>query len=101
MERLKGELTKKDEELIRKDDEKVWEREALTNDVANSFMAGFEDAVAQASGIYPQMDFSQLGLGKTVVDGGLVDKEEQSVESSCYQLPFAALWTISQTFCIY
>ena len=59
------------------------EREALTDDAANSFMAGFEDAVAQASGIYPEMDFSQLGLGKKVVDGRLVDEEEYSVESSC------------------
>ena len=76
MERLKGELTKKDEELIRKDAEQVREREALTGDAANSFIAGFEDAVAQASGFYPEMDFSQLGLGKMVVDGRLVDEKE-------------------------
>jgi len=37
-------------------------------------MAGFEDVVAQASGIYPEKDFSQLGLGKTVVDGRLVNE---------------------------
>jgi len=51
----------------------VKERDALTDDVANSYMAGFEDAVAQASGMYPEMDFSQLGLGKIVVDGQLVN----------------------------
>ena len=62
MERLKGELAKKDEELIRKGEEQVQERESLTDDVANSHMAGFEDSVTQASRIYPEMDFSQLGL---------------------------------------
>jgi len=74
MEKLKEELAKKDEELIQKGEEVVKERESLTDDVANSYMAGFEDAVAQASGIYLEMDFSQLGLGKTVVDGQLVDE---------------------------
>jgi len=39
VERLKEELTQKDEELVK-------EREALTDDVANSYLAGFEDAVA-------------------------------------------------------
>jgi len=37
-------------------------------------MEGFEDTVAQASGIYPGMDFSILGLGKMVVDEQLVDE---------------------------
>jgi len=67
VERLKGELAQKDEEFVK-------EREALTDNAANSYMASFEDVVAQASGIYPRMDFSQLGLGKTVVDGQLVDE---------------------------
>jgi len=70
----KVELVKKDEELIQKGEELVKEREALTDDVANSYMAGFEDVVAQASGIYPEMDFSQIGLGKMVVDWQLVDE---------------------------
>ena len=76
VEKLKGELTKKDEELIQKDEKQVREREALTDNVANSFMAGFKDVVVQTLGIYPEMDFSQLGLEKTVVDGRLVDEEE-------------------------
>jgi len=74
VERLKEELAKKDEELIQKDEEMVKEREALTDDVVNSYMAGFEDAVAPTSGNYPEMDFSLLGLGKTVVNGKLVDE---------------------------
>jgi len=76
VEKLKEELAKKDEELLRKDEEQARQREALTNDAANSFMESFEDVVAQASGIYPKMDLSQLGLGKIVVDGQLVDEEE-------------------------
>jgi len=66
---MKEELAKKDEELLRKDKEQAREREALTDDAANSFMASFENVVAQASGIYPEMDFSHLGLGKITVDG--------------------------------
>ena len=52
------------------------EREARIDDAANSFMAGFEDAVTHALSIYPKMGFSQLGLGKTMVDGRLVDEAE-------------------------
>jgi len=74
VERLKEELVQKDEELIQKGEELVKEREALTDDTANSYMAGFEDVVAQASGIYHGMDFSQLGLGKTMMDEQLVDE---------------------------
>jgi len=44
------------------------------NDVADSYTAGFEDVVAQATCIYPKSDFSQLGLGKIVVDRHLVDE---------------------------
>ena len=67
VERLKKELAQKDGELVK-------EREALTDDAANSYLAGFEDVVALTSGILPGVDFSQLGLGKTVVDGQLVDE---------------------------
>ena len=42
------------------------ERETLTDNVSNSYI--------QASGMYPEVDFSQLYLGKTVVDGRLVDE---------------------------
>jgi len=57
-----------------KDEELVKEREALIDDVVNSYIAGFEDVVAQALGIYPGMNFSQLWLGQTVVDWQLVDE---------------------------
>ena len=67
VDKLKKELAQKDEELVK-------EREALTNDAASSYLANFEDAVAEASEIYPGMDFSQLGLVKTVVDRQLVEE---------------------------
>ena len=67
VERLKEGLAQKDEELAK-------EKKAFTNDVANSYFVGFEDAVAQASGIYPKMDFSQLGPGKTVVNRQLAEE---------------------------
>jgi len=54
VERLKEELTRKDEELAK-------EKEDFTNDVAQSYLVGFEEVVAQASSVYPEMDFSQLG----------------------------------------
>ena len=66
---MKEELARKYEELLRKDEEQVREREALIDDAAKSFMVDFEDTVAQASRIYPEMDFSQLGLGKIVEYG--------------------------------
>jgi len=87
VERLKGELAKKNEEMIQKGEKLVQEREALTDDAANSYMAGFEEVVAQASAIYPKMDFSQLGLGKMMVDGRLVDEYHLLVSNFLLQ-PF-------------
>jgi len=74
VDRLKEKLAQKDEKLVQKAEELVKDKEALIDDAANSYMAGFEDVVAQASGIYPGMDFSQLDLGKMVVDRQLVDE---------------------------
>jgi len=47
------------------------------SDATDSYMAGFEDVVAQATCIYPESYISQLGVGKIVVDGRLVDEEEK------------------------
>jgi len=52
-------------------------KEELTDDVANSYAAGFKDVVAQAVSVYPDTDFSQLGLGKVMVDGHLVYEDEE------------------------
>ena len=95
MERFKEELAKRGEEMVQKDEKLEKVKEALTDDAANSYLTGFEDVLTQALGIYPEMDFSQLGFEKTVVDRRLVDEEEYYLESSCTQLPFAAFWTIS------
>jgi len=47
VERVKEELTRKDEELGK-------EKDSFTNDAVNSYLVGFEDAVAQALGVYPE-----------------------------------------------
>ena len=90
VERFKEELAKRGEEMVQKDEKLEKVKEALTDDAANSYLTGFEDVLTQALGIYPEMDFSQLGFEKTVVDRRLVDEEEYYLESSCTQLPFAA-----------
>jgi len=50
-------------------------KEELTKDVANSYMMGFDDVVAQVTFVYSKLDLSTTGLGKVVVDGQLVDEE--------------------------
>jgi len=69
VDRLKEELAKKGKELVQKDELLEKTKEDLTTDVANFYMTGFDDVVAQAPCIYPELDFSQLGLDKIVVDG--------------------------------
>jgi len=70
---LKEELTKRGDELVLKDELLEKSKEDLINDAANSYMVGVNDVVAQATCIYPELDFYQLGLGKIVVDGRLLD----------------------------
>jgi len=72
--RLQAEVERLKEKLAQKDEELVKEREALTDDAANSYLASFEDVVGQALRVHPGVDFSQLGLSKTVVDRQLVDE---------------------------
>jgi len=66
VEKLKGELAPKDEELAR-------ETEACKQDTAQAYLVRFEEAIRQVSGLYLDLDYSQLGLGKVVVDGQLRD----------------------------
>ena len=68
VEKLKGELAQKDEDLAK-------EKESFKNDVAQSYLVGFEEAVEQASGLLPEIDFSVLGPSKTVVDIQLKDEQ--------------------------
>jgi len=47
----------------------------LIKDAPNFYMMGFNDAVAQVTCVYPELDLYKIGLGKVVVDGQLVDEE--------------------------
>ena len=38
-------------------------------------MIGFDDVVAQVTCVHPELGLSQIGLGKVVIDGQLVDEE--------------------------
>ena len=65
---LEGELARK-VELFNQNEEE------LTNDAADAYGAGFEDAIAQVAYVHPGMDLSQLDVTKQVVDWQLVAKE--------------------------
>ena len=67
IDKLKGELVQKDEYLTK-------ETEACKQDAAQSYLVGFEAAIEQASGLHPEIDYSQLNPGKTVVNGQLRDE---------------------------
>jgi len=56
------------------DEELAKETEACKQDVAQAYLVGFEATIEHASGLYPDIDYSQLVLGKTVVDGQLKDE---------------------------
>jgi len=43
-------------------------------DAAQSYLVEFEAAAKQASGLHPEIDYSRLGPGKTMVDGQLRDE---------------------------
>jgi len=43
-------------------------------DTAQSYLVGFEAAIEQASGLHPEIDYSELDPCKTVVDGQLRDE---------------------------
>ena len=82
VEKLKGELASRDKEVARQRDEMAQKdellqktKDQLMSDAADSYAAGFEDAMAQVTCVHPEVDLSQMGLGKAVVDGQLVDVE--------------------------
>jgi len=63
--------------LVRKDEFFQQTKDELTSDVVDSYVAGFEDAMAQIACVHPGVDFSQIGLNKTIADGQLVDAEKR------------------------
>ena len=82
VEKLKEELVGRDEEVARQKEELTQKdellqktKEDLMSDVADSYTIGFEDVVAQVTCVHPELNLSQIGLGKTVVDGQLADEE--------------------------
>ena len=82
VEKLKGELVSRDEEVARQKEEIAQKNELLqkTNDelmsdVADSYVVGFEDDLAQVTCVHPEVDLSESRLGKAVIDGQLVDVE--------------------------
>jgi len=73
--KLEEEMANLKEELVHKDELFQETKEKLTNDVAESYAMGFEDAMAQVACVYLGVDLSQTGLTKTFIDGQLVDVE--------------------------
>jgi len=61
--------------LARKDKLFKQTKDELTNDAADSYAAGFQDAMTQVPCMHLGVDLSQTGLNKTIVDGQLVDAE--------------------------
>jgi len=73
-EKLLAEVEKLKEELAQKDEDLAKEKEAFKNDVAQSYLVGFEEAIEQASSLHPEIGFFQLGSGKAVVNGQVVEE---------------------------
>jgi len=65
---VEGELAEKVESFKKVDDE-------LTNDAADAYGEGFEDAIAQFSYVHPKVDLSPFAESKCVVDRQLVLRE--------------------------
>jgi len=50
-------------------------KEELTNDVADAYGEGFQDAIAQFACVHPEVDLSPFTESKCIVDGQLVLRE--------------------------
>jgi len=57
-------LVKLKEELAHKDELFQQTKDELTSDSADSYVAGFEDAMAQVACVHLEVDLSQTGLNK-------------------------------------
>jgi len=62
---LKRELTHKEKDFFKATN-------SFKENVAQSYLVGFEAALEQATVVHPAIDFSELDLDKTVVEGKLV-----------------------------
>jgi len=61
------------EEITRKEGEITKMVDSLKDDTTQSFIAGFETALEQASSFHPTVDFIELNPCKSIVDGKLVE----------------------------
>ena len=73
--KLEEEMAKMKEELVHKDELFLRTKDELTRDAAESYVVGFEDAMAQVTCVHPGVDLSQTGLTKKIADGQLGDVE--------------------------
>jgi len=62
------------QEVVQKDKFFADEVEVYKGEVAQVLLVGFEVAVKQASNLHPDLDYSQLGPSKRVVDEQVVEK---------------------------
>jgi len=72
---VEGDLAEKTESLARATKSLRRTDEELTNDAAAAYGEGFQDAVAQFSCAYPEVDPSLFDESKCVVDGQIVSRE--------------------------
>jgi len=72
---LEEQLAKLKEELACKDEHFLQTKDELIRDAAESYTAGFEDAMAKVSCVHPGMDLSRTWLTKRIADGQLVDTD--------------------------
>jgi len=63
---LEKEVTDRGEDLTKA-------TKSFKQDVAQSYLVGFKTALTQAAAIHPTLDFLELGRGKTVVEGQLME----------------------------
>ncbi len=67
-------LSNLQQDLVQKDKFFADEVEVYKGEAVQALLVGFEVAVEQASSLHPNLDFSQLGPSKRVMDGQLVEE---------------------------
>ena len=73
--RVKGELAEKTESLAGAIESFRRTEEELTNDAAEAYGEGFQDAVAQFACAHPEVDLTLFGESKCVMDGQIMALE--------------------------
>jgi len=58
--------------MNRKEEEFSRSTDSFKEDATQSYLVGFEATLEQATIVHPTKDFSELDMGKNVVDGKLV-----------------------------